>query len=73
MPLLACANADDPSIELIRGGPAIVSPFADVLAGPVYRQEVLLCADMDLSDRIRGKYDLDVVCQYARRDVGVPV
>lgn len=27
-------------------------------AGPVYGQEALLCAGIDLSDTIRGKYDL---------------
>jgi nitrilase len=52
---------------------AIVSPFANILAGPVYGQEVLLCADLDLSDTMRGKYHLDVVDHYARRDVGVQV
>jgi hypothetical protein len=28
-----------------------------------------LCADIDLSDTIRGKYDLDVVGHYAPPDV----
>jgi nitrilase len=47
----------------------IVSPFAKVLVGPVYGQGALLCADIDLSDTIRGKYDLDVVGHYAPPDV----
>lgn len=68
-----CARADDLSIELIRGGGAIVAPFADVLAGPVYGQEALLCPDIDLSDTIRGEYDLDLVGHYARPDVGVRI
>jgi hypothetical protein len=41
--------------------------FADVPAGPVYGQAVLLCADIDLSDTISSKYDLDIVGHYARR------
>jgi hypothetical protein len=46
----------------------------DVLAGAViYGQEGLLCADMDLSDKIQGKYDLDVVGHYARPDLGVQI
>jgi hypothetical protein len=53
----------------VRGGSVIVSSFADVLTGPVYGQEALLCADIDLSDTIRGKYDLDVVGRYAPPDV----
>jgi hypothetical protein len=44
-------------------------PFAEVPAGPVYCQEALLCADIDLSDTIPGKYDLDVVGHDVRPDV----
>jgi hypothetical protein len=36
-----------------------------VLTGSVYDQEALLCADIDLSDTMRGKYDLDAVDDYA--------
>jgi nitrilase len=42
---------------------------ADVPAGPVYGQAVLLCANIDLSDTIRSKYNLDVVRHYALPDV----
>ena len=52
----------------IRGDSAIASPFADVLGG-VYGQGALLCADIDLSDTIRRKYDLDAVGHYALPDV----
>lgn len=55
--------------DLIRGGSVIVSPFGDVLAGPVYGEETLLVADIDLEEQLRGKYDLDVVGHYARPDV----
>ena len=41
----------------------------DELAGPVYGQGALLCGDIDLSDTIRRKYDLDAVGHYARPDV----
>jgi nitrilase len=43
--------------------------FADVLAAPVYGQTALLCPNVDLSDTIRSKYDLDVVGHYAPPDV----
>lgn len=55
--------------EVIRGGSVIVSPLGDVLAGPVYGEEALLVADVDLDDQIRGQYDLDVTGHYSRPDV----
>lgn len=59
----------DDAGDLIRGGSVIVSPFGDVLAGPVYGEEALLVADIDLDDQLRGKFDLDVVGHYARPDI----
>lgn len=47
----------------------IVSPLGEVLAGPIYDKEAVITADIDLSDTIRGKYDLDVVGHYARPDI----
>ncbi|RAU92534.1 carbon-nitrogen hydrolase family protein [Mycolicibacter senuensis] len=54
---------------LIRGGSVIVSPLGDVLAGPIYGEETMLVADLDLDDQVRGKYDLDVTGHYSRPDV----
>lgn len=53
----------------IRGGSGIVSPFGELLAGPVYDAETILTAKLDRRERIRGKFDLDVVGHYARPDV----
>ncbi len=64
-----CVQGDDPSTILIRGGSVIVSPFGEVLAGPVYDKEAVVTADIDLDDIVRGKYDLDVVGHYARPDI----
>lgn len=64
-----CVQGDDPSTVLIRGGSVIVGPLGEVLAGPVYDREAVLAADIDPADRVRGKYDLDVVGHYARPDV----
>lgn len=64
-----CVQGNDPQTVLIRGGSVIVSPMGEVLAGPVYGREDLLCADLDLTECARGKYDLDVVGHYARPDV----
>ena len=62
-------QGDDPETTLIRGGSCIVSPLGEVLAGPVFDQEVVLVADLDGSLIAQGKYDLDVVGHYARADI----
>lgn len=54
---------------LCRGGSAIVSPSGEYLAGPMFDQEGILMAELDLADVARGKFDLDVVGHYARPDV----
>jgi nitrilase len=54
---------------ICRGGSAIISPFGEVLAGPLYDQEGMLFADIDLAEVARGKFDFDVVGHYARPDV----
>ena len=60
--------AEQPEI-LCRGGSAIISPLGKVLAGPLYEQEGILFADLDLGAIARGKFDFDVVGHYARPDV----
>ena len=63
------AFPDDPDAIVTRGGSCIVSPLGELVAGPVYDDEAILIADVDLRDTIRGKFDLDVVGHYARPDV----
>lgn len=60
--------ADQPEI-MCRGGSAIISPLGEVLAGPLYDQEGILYADLDLTEISRSKFDLDVTGHYARSDV----
>ena len=60
--------ASQPEI-LCRGGSAIISPLGEVLAGPLFNQEGILFADLDLGEVARGKLDFDVVGHYARPDV----
>jgi nitrilase len=54
---------------MCRGGSAIISPLGEVVAGPLYDQEGILYADLDLGEVVRGKLDFDVVGHYARPDV----
>ncbi len=69
--------ADLPGIEelasqpeiLCRGGSAIVSPLGAEIAGPLYDQEGILYAELDLADVARSRLDFDVVGHYARPDV----
>lgn len=54
---------------LCRGGSAIVAPDGRYLAGPLYGEEGLLVADLDLGEVVRGRQLLDVVGHYSRPDV----
>ena len=56
---------------LISGGTAIVSPGGDCdyLAGPVYGEETILYADLDLERVVTAKHSFDVAGHYARPDV----
>jgi nitrilase len=59
---------DQPDV-LCRGGSTIISPLGEVLAGPLYDQEGILFATLDLGEIARSKFDFDVVGHYARPDV----
>ena len=69
--------ADLPGIEdlqtqpevMCRGGSVIVSPLGEVLAGPLFDEEGILYADLDMGEVARSKMDLDVVGHYARPDI----
>lgn len=54
---------------LIGGGSVIVSPLAEVLAGPTRGGEAILTAELDLDELLRARMDFDVAGHYARSDV----
>lgn len=54
---------------MCRGGSVIISPFGEVIAGPLYGEEGILYADLDLSEITKAKVDFDVVGHYARPDI----
>lgn len=58
-----------PDTLLMRGGSCIISPMGKVLASPVYGEDVLLTAEIDLDDIPRAQMDFDPVGHYARPDV----
>jgi nitrilase len=65
----AAIQGDAPSTVLMRGGSTIVGPLGQILAAPVYNENAILTAEIDLGEIARSKYDLDVVGHYARPDV----
>jgi nitrilase len=62
-------EGDDPDTVLIGGGSVIVSPFGEVLAGPLRDAEAIVVADLDLDDLVRARFDFDPVGHYTRPDV----
>lgn len=52
-----------------RGGSAIYDPLGECLAGPLWDEEGMLLADLDLTTIPRSKFDFDVTGHYARPDV----
>lgn len=65
----AAAQGNDPQTVIMRGGSAIVGPLGQVLAGPLFDQNGILTAEIDLAEIPGAKYDLDVVGHYARPDI----
>ncbi len=61
--------ADEPDKLLLRGGSAIIGPDGSYLVGPVYDEETILTAELDLTDIDREKMTLDVSGHYFRPDV----
>jgi nitrilase len=60
---------DDPDSVVNRGGSCIVDPFGNFLAGPNMESEAILIAEIDSTQIVRGKFDLDVIGHYARADI----
>ncbi len=60
--------ADLPEV-MCRGGSAIISPMGKVLAGPLFDEEGILYADLDMAEVVQAKFDFDAVGHYARPDV----
>ncbi len=60
--------ANGPEV-LSRGGSVIFSPLGDALAGPLWDEEGILYAQLDLTETTSGKMDFDPTGHYARPDV----
>jgi nitrilase len=64
-----CLIANEPDALVMRGGSAIIDPLGKVLSGPVFGEEALLTADLELDALIGAKFDFDVAGHYARPDI----
>ncbi|NLA64536.1 MAG: carbon-nitrogen hydrolase family protein [Leucobacter sp.] len=53
----------------MRGGSVIIDPSGKVLAGPVFGEEAVLYADIDLDAKTKSHLDFDPVGHYSRPDV----
>lgn len=60
--------ADQPEI-VCQGGSAIISPLGEYLAGPLFDEEGILLADLEMAELVRARFDFDVVGHYARPDI----
>ena len=58
-----------PETVLMRGGSMIIDPMGKVLAGPVFNEDALLTAELDMSVIPMAQMDFDAVGHYARPDV----
>jgi predicted amidohydrolase len=59
----------NPDAFVLRGGSAIIAPDGSIVAGPVYEEETILTADLDLSRIAEESLTLDVTGHYSRPDI----
>jgi nitrilase len=60
--------SDQPDI-MCRGGSVIIAPSGEVIAGPLWDEEGILHAELDLDEITKAKLDFDVIGHYARPDI----
>jgi nitrilase len=54
---------------MCKGGSCIVNPFGEYLAGPLYGEEGILTAELNLDQIVQAKLDFDPVGHYSRPDI----
>jgi nitrilase len=63
----AAITAEDDFLAV--GNSAIIAPSGEILAGPLFQEEGILYADLDLTETVRVRQLLDTAGHYARPDV----
>lgn len=51
------------------GGSVILDPYGEILAGPLWDEEGLLTAELDMRELAKSKLEFDVVGHYSRKDI----
>ena len=59
----------EPDALLLHGGSAVIAPDGEYLVEPVYGEEAIVYADLDLNRIIEEQMTLDVTGHYARDDI----
>jgi nitrilase len=59
----------EPHAIVSRGGACIIDPLGNVLAGPLWDQDGIITAEIDLNAVTRALFDFDPVGHYSRPDV----
>ena len=54
---------------MCRGGSVIISPMGEMIEGPLYDEEGILYAELDLDEICRSRFDFDVTGHYSRPDI----
>jgi len=60
---------NNPDSPVLNGGSAIIAPDGSLLAGPIFGEETILTADLDLSRIAEESLALDVTGHYYRPDL----
>jgi predicted amidohydrolase len=60
---------ENPDSYVLHGGSAIIAPDGSLLAGPVFDEETIVTADLDLSLIPEESMALDVTGHYSRPDI----
>ena len=68
-PALSPVDTLDPLFLIERGGSAIIAPDGRYLAGPVFDEEAILYATLDLQEIEKESMTMDVSGHYSRPDV----
>ncbi len=59
----------NPQAMVLNGGSAIIAPDGSLLAGPVFNEEAILTAELDLARIAEESLTLDVTGHYSRPDI----
>jgi nitrilase len=59
----------DPDEVVCRGGACIIDPLGQVIAGPLWDREGIVCAEIDLDGVTRAMLCIAAIGHYGRPDV----